>query len=47
MKDNNNNKIDEDEVVERSTRKGNRVKADEEDEQGQLKEEAIQEHPEH
>ena len=47
-KDNSNNKTDEkDEIVERSSRKGNRATADKKDEQGQLKEELIQEHQEH
>jgi hypothetical protein len=48
MKDNSNNNIDEkNELVEKSNMKGSRVKADKEDEQGQLKDESIQEHPEH
>ena len=47
-KDNSNNIIDKkDEIVERSSKKGNRATADKKDEQGQLKEESIKEHPEH
>ncbi len=46
-KDNSNNKIDKkDEIVEIFSRNGNRATPDNKDDQGQLKEELIQEHPE-